>query len=723
MNGPRRTLLLFGAASVAIAACAKSESAGDAAASDAAADVVAEADHDAHGEHMAMGGEMRDHKAMMAAAATAIRPTVPEYAENFRLVDHRGASQELFYRANAPAVVIMTQGNGCPIVRNAMPELHRLRDEYADAGVEFLMMNSNLQDSRDEVAAEAAEYGIDIPIMMDDQQLIGESLGVDRTAEVFVLDPAQGFKIVYHGPLDDRLTYERQKAEPENRYLQDVLAAMVAGEPVTTEPPALTPGCLVNFPERKNKAMHADISYSEDVAPILRSKCVECHQEGGIGPWAMTDYETIAGWAPMMRQVIRTDRMPPWHADPHIGEWKNDRSLSPEQIKTLVHWIEAGAPRGNGPDPLAALNLKAPEWPLGEPDLILDLPEQKVPATGIVDYTYPVIANPLTEDKWIKATTVKVGSRETVHHVLSGYIPEMPEDGKGYASRWVTHTGGYAVGAESNVQPENSGSPLPAGGVIGFQMHYTPYGKEAVDKTQIGFYFHDETPELINRNSTVIDVSIVIPPNTENHKETAYVEFPEDAVLIDLFPHAHYRGRSSNTRIRYPDGTEEMLISLPKYDFNWQRAYEFKEPVEVPKGSLLITDTYYDNSSLNPANPDPDKTIVWGEQSHEEMLYTNFVYRWKTETTSNRQDEYTVALDDSRMFGAMDDNIDRRLTRDELRGVLGKQYEKSFDRMDLDGDGAVSMDEWRKIQMFRRQKQRRADASSAKKAKSETGDD
>lgn len=722
MTGSNRAFWLSCAASVALSACAQETGghvAGDGENAESDAPVLAHGAEHGRKEHDQSGHG--DHASMMDAAASAVKPVTPDYAENFRLIDHRGSSHELYYHADAPAVVIMTQGNGCPIVRGAMPEFRRLRDAYADAGVQFLLMNSNLQDSRAEVLAEAEEYGFDIPVLMDEQQLIGESFGVDRTAEVFVMDPAQGFKIVYHGPMDDRLTYERQKAEPQNRYLDEVLASMVAGEPVTTEAPALTPGCLVNFPGRKRRAMHADISYADEIAPILQSKCVECHQEGGIGPWAMTDYETIVGWAPMMRQVIRTDRMPPWHADPHIGEWKNDRSLSPDQIKTLVHWIEAGAPRGDGPDPLAALDLKAPEWPLGEPDLVLKLPAQKVPATGVVDYTYPVIENPLADDKWIRATTVKVGSRETVHHVLSGYIPEMPADGKGYASRWVTHTGGYAVGAESNVQPEGSGSPLPAGGVIGFQMHYTPYGKEVVDETEIGFYFHDETPELINRNSTVIDVSIVIPPNEANHLETAYVEFPEDAVLIDIFPHAHYRGRSSATRIRYPDGEEKMLISLPRYDFNWQRAYEFAEPVEVPKGSLLITDTYYDNSAANPANPDPDITVVWGEQSYEEMLYTNFVYRWKGETSSDRKDDYTARLEAGRMFGAMDDDRDGILKKAELRGVLGNEIGKSFDAMDFDGDGVLTLQEFRGAQMARRQ---RADASKAAQTKNEqAGDD
>jgi len=414
----------------------------------------------------------------------------------------------------------------------------------------------------------------------------------------------------------------------------------------------------------------------------------------------MTDYETVQGWALMIREVIRTDRMPPWHADPEIGSFHGDRSLSPDEIQTLVHWIEAGAPRGEGEDPLAGLNLHAEDWPLGEPDLILTLPAYTVPANGVVDYVYPVVENPLTEDKWLRATTIRAGAREVVHHVLSGYMSEVPEDGRGSTGLWEFSTGGYAVGAESVIQAEGSGVPFPAGGAIGFQTHYTPYGREVEDVTQIGFYFQDQ-PELLNRSAVILDASIEIPPGAARHTETAYMEFPYDAELLYAFPHAHYRGHASNLRIRYPDGSEEMLLSLPRYDFNWQRAYEWEEPITIPAGSKLIAEYVYDNSMANVANPDPDVNVTWGEQSFEEMLYTSLAYRWVGETTDNRLDAQSEHMQASRFFTAMDDNIDGMLTEDELRGILGERMRAGFDRMDMDGDGSVSMDEYLTIQRMR----------------------
>ena len=290
----------------------------------------------------------------------------------------------------------MVQGNGCPIVRNAWPTLKALRDEYSGKGVEFLMLNSNLQDDRDTIRAEAEAFGIDVPILVDETQLIGESLDLIRTAEVLIIDP-DGWQIAYRGPLDDRLTYERQKAEAKEHYVRDALDATLAGRPVEV-PRRDALGCLINFPE-KGSDRHRSISYSETVAPILAEHCLGCHRPGGIAPWAMTEHRLMLGFAPMIREVLRTDRMPPWHSDPHVGQWLGDRSLSVDEIKTLVHWIEAGAPRGTGPDPLEELASPAPDWPLGEPDLIVTVPAFDVPATGVVDYQFPAVPNPLDRQR------------------------------------------------------------------------------------------------------------------------------------------------------------------------------------------------------------------------------------------------------------------------------------------------------------------------------------
>jgi hypothetical protein len=626
----------------------------------------------------------------IGAPAGAVEGKVPETAANFMLTDQNLEAHELYRLADAPAVVLITQGDGCPIVRNMGPAIKALRDEFAPKGVEFMMLNSNRQDTREAVQAEAKEFGYDLPVLLDSTQLTGEQLGVNRTAEVYVIDP-KTWKIAYHGALDDRVTYERQTAKAKRHYAADALNAVLAGQPV---PVARTQsqGCLIDFPGRDKAAEFANISYSKQIAPILEAKCVACHQEGGIGPWAMTNYDMVKGFSPMIREVIRTDRMPPWRADPHVGVFNNDMSLSAEQKRLIVHWIDAGAPRGDGPDPLGAVRRVAPEWPLGKPDLVLNVPKFTIPATGIVDYQRPIAINPLKEGKWLRASTVKVGQRQGVHHVLTGYLATVPKDGKGLESRWGVSVGGYAVGAESLISPENVGAYLPAGGAVGFQMHYTPFGKEVVDDTKIGLYFYHKKPQLVMHNTVIADFTIELPPNDAHHTELAYLAVPKDMLLYGAFPHAHYRGASSTFSIRYPDGTEKLLVALPKYDFNWQREYDFAEPVKVPAGSLLIARYVYDNSKRNPANPDPNKTVHWGDQSFEEMLYTAFRYRW-TDETSDKLVNYDELMQQGRMFGMLDDNIDGKLDKSELRGQFGQMLAANYDKIDANHDGAIEANE------------------------------
>jgi mono/diheme cytochrome c family protein len=596
---------------------------------------------------------------------------------------------ELYRMADASAIVLVSYGVGCPISRAMTPEIKKLRDAYKAKGVEFLMLDSNLQDSREAILEETKEFALDIPVLLDTNQLVGEQLGVTRTAEVFVINP-KTWQIVYRGPLDDRIDYGgAQKANP-TPYAANALDALLSGKPVQ-QVSMQTKGCLIDFPERAKRAQHAKISYAKDIAPILEAKCVECHQPGSIGPFAMTSYEMVKGFAPMIREAIRTDRMPPWNVDPHVGKFKDDKSLSPQQIKTLVHWIEAGAPRGSGPDPLASKKRVAPEWPLGKPDLVLEIPAYTIPASGIVDYQRPFMINPLTEGKWIKASTYKVGDRRAVHHFLSGYMKEPPKPGsQANESRWGDSVGGYAVGAESTLWPKGVGTYLPPGGAIGIQAHYTPYGKETTDKSLLGLYFYKdgEKPDLRMRNSVIVDNTITIPAGEGRHKETSYLEFPKDAVLYSAFPHAHYRGYASDLWIEYPDGKRKQLLAMPRYDFNWQREYTFAEPINIPAGSKLIANYWYDNSKRNPSNPDPTQVVTWGDQSFEEMFYTAVRYRWADETAL-KEVKHDEVMNQGRMLFMLDDNIDGKLQKTELRGQMGERIGQFWAQLDRNGDGAL----------------------------------
>jgi hypothetical protein len=639
---------------------------------------------------------------VLASGAVPASATVPTRVDNFLLVDQNLVAHELYRLGDAPAVVIVTQQNGDSVIRGEASAVNRLAHDYGAKSVEFMMLNSSLKDSMEAIRAEATKTGYKVPILMDDRQIIGESLGVMRSAEAFVID-TKTWQVVYRGAVAG---------------MPAALDAILAKQPVNAGAVA-SAGAPIAFPAR---SAPVQVTYVKDVAPILEAKCVACHSEGGIGPFAMKDYATVKGFSPMMREVIRTKRMPPYDADPHVGQFADDRRLTAAETKTLIHWIEAGAPRGEGKDPLGAKPQVAAEWPLGKPDLVLDVPAYKIPATGVVDYQHPWVANPGTEGKWLRATTIKVESRQGVHHLLTGLVSEVPKPGQAaFESGWGDSVGTYAVGAESEVAPKNVGTWVPAGGAIGFQGHYTPFGKEVTDHTKIALYYYkdDEKPDLVMHNVDLTNNAIEIPPNDPRHVEVAYMDFPHEALLYSAFIHAHYRGTASDLSIRYPEGSEKLLIAVPHYQFGWQRHYTFAEPIKVPAGSRLIAHYTYDNSKMNPANPDPSKTIVWGPQSWEEMFFTRLRYRWMDETSTKRV-SYDEELQQGRLLGSLDANMDGKIQKAELKGLMGKMLAPRWSQLDITADGVLDKDEIAAATKLMFQRRRTAAQGSAETAAAAT---
>ena len=623
--------------------------------------------------------------AVLMFLSSATGASLPQ-VDNFTLLDHTGTTQELYYQRDAKAVVIMVQGNGCQIVRSLLPDFKALRDDYSAQGVRVVMLNSNLQDTRAAIAREAQEWEIDIPIMHDRTQLVGRSLALTRTAEVLVIDP-RNWNIVYRGALNNRVDYERQKTEASKPYVRNVLDSLVAGERVDYQE-VPSSGCLINFPDA---AQDQHISYVEDVAPILEDNCVMCHREGGIAPWAMSEYRMIQGFAPMMREVIRTRRMPPWHIDPEVGRWKHDAGLSDAEASTLVRWIEAGARRGDGEDPLPLIKHPEAEWPLGEPDLIVTVPAFDVPATGEVDYQFPWVENPLDEPVWVVAATVIPGDTQAVHHVLLGTADTAPEDDD-YEGVFQNFIMGYAPGNESGFMPEGTGVHVPVGGVYLFQMHYTPYGRATTDQTRVGLYFadSDKPPENFLRQHVVLNPRISIPPGAPHHSESAYFEFWDDAIIYSLVPHAHYRGKSSRFDLVYPDGERELILSVPNYDFNWQRTYTLATPKPVPAGTRIVHTTVYDNSENNVGNPAPNAQVQWGLQSADEMLYGSVAYTWVNESSS-APTHSNARADIAQWMGFTDIDMNGRMDRDELHQRLLDAIGWRWPLVDSNLDGGLDL--------------------------------
>jgi len=539
------------------------------------------------------------------------------HVENFRLLDQAGRSVELYRAADAPAVVLYTHGIGCPVVRRSVPELNRLQAKYAEKGVVFYMLNANSQDTRDELAADAREFSLTIPILKDPTQRIVHALGSRRTAEALVLDPQDKWKILYRGPVDDRFDYGAQKPEADNRWLEEVLETHLAGTPVIPQR-IETKGCLISFLE------DTPISYAADVAPILAAKCVSCHRPGGVGPFAMTDYRRVKGWSEMIRETLRTHRMPPWHADPAYNSFHNSLDITVDERRTLLAWVEQGAGRGEDDDPLAdATPGRDSDWTLGTPDHVVQLPEpEKLRAEGLFDYRYINVPSGLTEDRWLRAVEVLPTAEGAVHHALI-FVMYPPE----YAHLQHDPEGGldgffasYLPGGNVQPYPKGTAQFIPAGSTFVFQMHYNATGKEEVDQTRMGLYFNGGPPPEVLHIRAAAETRFEIPPHAADHPARATYRFDEDATLLGLSPHMHYRGSRFRFDAQYPGGREETLLSVPWYEFDWQPMYYFDKPVDIAAGTRIVCEGAFDNSRLNPRNPDPSQSVRFGEQSHEEMF-------------------------------------------------------------------------------------------------------
>jgi len=376
-------------------------------------------------------------------------------------------------------------------------------------------------------------------------------------------------------------------------------------------------GCLVSL------AADGDApTYTGQVAEILQKRCVTCHVQGGIGPFAIENYEDARGWAAMTREVVRTRRMPPWHADPHIGTFSNDISLTTDEYAAIVRWVDAGAPRGDGADILAEAAHVAPTWELGEPDYVVDIGRQEIPATGIIDYRYLELDAPVDRDVWVRAVQILPGSYAANHHVLVSI--DYPE---GYAAPWEAENrwldgifAAYAPGAGADAFPGGAGRVLPAGSKLIVQLHYTSTGRPEVDESRLGIYLSEATPDTEYLMTGPVNGDIELPAGDGSYEASAEKVFEVETTLHGMFPHMHFRGKSFVYEAHYPNGEVETLLSTPNYSFNWQRSYLLAEPKVLPAGTRVVCHAVFDNSARNKFNPDPTIDVTWGEQSFDEML-------------------------------------------------------------------------------------------------------
>ena len=543
-------------------------------------------------------------------ASAAGRPTVP----NFSLIDQDDANHEL-HRTPGRAVVLMFTGTGCPIVRKNASKFRGLKNRFEAEGVNFWLVNAYAGDTKNDVRQERIDLGLwSMTYLLDTKQSLSLALGVERTAEVVAID-TRDWSIFYRGAIDDQLTEGAEKPAAGEKYLEQALNAFLAGSEIKT---ATTPahGCRITYAKVTGEGATPD--YATQVAPLLQRYCVECHRPDGIGPFSMNSHRRVANHAEMIEEVLLTRRMPPWDPHPGYGKFVDPHSLSLEETQTLLRWVDAGAPRGNGADPLEAPLATLPEWRLGQPDVVIKLPAaQKIPATGILDYRYAKVANPFTNDVWLSGLDIKPGNRKVVHHViLYAKWPGAPDDGSDKGVFFV----GWAPGASALKYPVGVAKRLAKDAELTFELHYTTNGSEQTDQSEIALYLADATPARSAETRQALELNLDIPPGEAEARHTATYAFQKPATIYGLFPHMHFRGKWMRYELLLPNGKRETLLHVPRYDFKWQLSYYLQQPRQVPAGSWLLVSGAFDNSALNPANPNPGKRVVFGEQSWDEMF-------------------------------------------------------------------------------------------------------
>jgi len=539
--------------------------------------------------------------------------------ENFALIDHEGKFHEFDYYRRDPEVkgiVLFIHGNGCPLVRKRIPELNRLRFFFHSKGIRFWMLNANIQDERDEISAEAREFNIKFPILKDSSQLVANMLKVNRTAEAILID-TKSRKIVFRGPIDDSMSYQSEKPEVTKTYLKNALKNFLDGKEIA-EPKIEAPGCKITM-----DSPPTGISYAHHIAPILKNRCVDCHTKGGAGPFAMSNYKKVKGWSDMMAEMILTKQMPPWHADPHHGNFSNASSLTDEEAKTLVHWIRSGSPRGEGPDPLADYQPELPEWTLGKPDKVVSLPLQKIPAEGILQYRYAYLDSPFDRDVWIGAAEINPGNLKVLHHAIATIENQSARKRRNISGHWLT---GYAPGTAPHTYPAGTGVLLKKNQRIKVEIHYTVSGRNTEDATRIGLHLLDSPPAKVFETAAISHHRWIIPAHDPEYAQSYVKKIEHDITLYSINPHMHFRGKRMSFTLRKPDGLRQVLLSVPNYNFNWQRSYLLAKPLKIPAGSQILIENAWDNSSANPYNPDPSKRVRWGDQSDEEMFFATMTY-------------------------------------------------------------------------------------------------
>jgi len=595
----------------------------------------------------------------VSAAAFAEQARDPITIQNFVLRDQGGITRSLA-EIESQAVVVVFLGTECPLAKLYAGRLQTLFEEFDREELSVLGVMSNQHDSAENIRTYAEKHELTFPILKDVHNRVADQFQAERTPEAFLLDKDR--RIVYRGRIDDQFGVGTYLDKPRNHDLKNALEDLLKDREIRT-PRTEAVGCIIG---REPKARPSSaVTFSNQIVRLFQKRCIDCHREGQVAPFALTDYDEVAGWAGMIEEVVREGRMPPWHAAPGHAEFANDCSLAAKEKELIYQWVAAGAPAGD-PAEMPAMKKYPSEWLLPrKPDVVIPVTKEpvQVPANGTVKYQYYSVDPGFTEDKWIQAAEIRPSNALVVHHVL---VFARDRDSK---QRGGGEEGGflaaYVPGLIPQPYPSGMAKKIPANSELVFQMHYTPIGSAAEDLTEMALIFADPdevTYQIVTSSAT--NRNFEIPPGDGNYEVTAKSPRAQaDVQLLTMMPHMHLRGKAFRYELRTPDGKQETLLDVPAYDFNWQTSYRLVEPLTIKAGSQLFCTAHFDNSEENPFNPDPSKTVKWGDQTWEEMMigYFDLAVPIRGEKTAS--------------------------------SALGGRADQLIARLDADGDGKISRKE------------------------------